>query len=119
MLAATTQFSKPTLIQSLCWPLLKLGLDVIGIAETGSGKTLAFGIPMMEHFLSTKSNVIDLLVLAPTRELAQQTFDQLELVGKGIGNISGACIYGGVAKGPQQYAIKKKQICCWVPWPYS
>ena len=49
MLHATRTFAKPSPIQSMVWPIILSGLDLIGIAATGSGKTLAFGLPMLRH----------------------------------------------------------------------
>lgn len=70
-------FSKPSPIQSQAWPVLLKGEDLIGIAQTGTGKTLAFLLPAMIH---TENQLIprgqrggpNVLVLAPTRELAIQ-----------------------------------------------
>ncbi|KAI9818797.1 MAG: ATP-dependent RNA helicase [Pycnora praestabilis] len=84
---ATLKFSQPTPIQSSAIPEILAGHDVVGKASTGSGKTLAFGIPILEHYLETKSaqpaktrsgakdedrHPPVALVLAPTRELAHQ-----------------------------------------------
>lgn len=67
-------FSKPTPIQSQCWPIAFDGRDIVGIAETGSGKTLAFSIPMLYHIQNkTKEKNPVALILSPTRELATQT----------------------------------------------
>ena len=78
-------FSKPTPIQAAAIPPILDGHDVIGKAVTGSGKTLAFGIPIVEHWLSTKescnSNLNSIpaaLILAPTRELAGQLTQHLK-----------------------------------------
>ena len=51
-------FEKPTPIQSMCWPVIASGRDVIGIAETGSGKTLAFSVPALAHMLHRKENPV-------------------------------------------------------------
>lgn len=70
-------FSKPSPIQSQAWPILLQGHDMIGIAQTGTGKTLAFLLPGMIHteYQSTPRGTrggANVLVLAPTRELALQ-----------------------------------------------
>lgn len=70
-------FTKPSPIQSQAWPILLQGHDMIGIAQTGTGKTLAFLLPGMIHteFQSTPRGTrggANVLVLAPTRELALQ-----------------------------------------------
>lgn len=108
-------FSKPTLIQSCCWPVLLQGRDMVGVAETGSGKTLAFGIPALQYVMeqwppsstssikkskSNNKNKIHVLVIAPTRELAIQTRDNLARVAEPLG-YGVFCLYGGVSKGEQ------------------
>lgn len=70
-------FEKPSPIQSQAWPVLLKGEDLIGIAQTGTGKTLAFLLPAMIHteFQSVprgERGGPNVLVLAPTRELALQ-----------------------------------------------
>lgn len=101
-------FTTPTPIQACCWPVLLQNKDVVGIAETGSGKTFAFGLPALQH-LVTKHKVLDrqkkdksgaqvnVLVVAPTRELAIQTEDNMSKLGKSMG-IGMICLYGGVPK---------------------
>lgn len=104
-------FERPSPIQAHAWPFLLAGRDLIGIAATGSGKTLAFGIPAMKHVLDKvekkkgqKAAPI-CLVLAPTRELAQQIADVLEESGGACG-VGTVCVYGGTPKGPQRSALK-------------
>lgn len=70
-------FEKPSPIQAQAWPVLLRGEDLIGIAQTGTGKTLAFLLPAMIHteFQSVprgERGGPNVLVLAPTRELALQ-----------------------------------------------
>lgn len=70
-------FTKPSPIQSQAWPILLKGHDMIGIAQTGTGKTLAFLLPGMIHteYQGTPRGTrggANVLVLAPTRELALQ-----------------------------------------------
>lgn len=114
-----SKFTNPTPIQATSWPPLFMGKDVIGIAETGSGKTLAFGLPGMHSLSTTNSQSrpkvngkgtgqIRLLVLAPTRELATQTFDTLLELGKLV-NIGAVCLYGGVGKDDQIRELRKKE----------
>ncbi|KAI5991311.1 DEAD-domain-containing protein [Pisolithus orientalis] len=96
----------PTPIQAAAWPWALAGKDVVGIAETGSGKTLAFGIPALSRLIATGSNgsAINVLVVAPTRELAIQTHDTLSALGAPFGMASVA-VYGGVDKSPQIKAL--------------
>ena len=66
-----THIVHPTAVQTAAIPPLLQGRDVIGQACTGSGKTLAFGLPLVES-IDERSRALQALVLAPTRELAQQ-----------------------------------------------
>ncbi|KAG9139995.1 hypothetical protein Leryth_010520 [Lithospermum erythrorhizon] len=111
VLTCCKTFDKPSPIQSHSWPFLLNKRDFIGIAKTGSGKTLAFGIPAIMHVLgeqknrkSRKGNPL-CLMLAPTRELAQQIADVLCDAGKPSG-VRTVCVYGGTSKGPQIKSLK-------------
>ncbi|KAN0065632.1 RNA-dependent ATPase [Thecaphora frezii] len=111
-------FKNPTPIQACCWPVLLQNKDVVGVAETGSGKTFAFGLPALQH-LVTKHNVlaagkkakkgganVNVLVIAPTRELAIQTEENLAKLGKSMG-VGSICLYGGVSKSAQIDSLKQ------------
>lgn len=88
----------PTPIQDQTVALGLEGKDIVGIANTGTGKTIAFGLPILDRLVSdSKSRA---LVVAPTRELAQQIEAEFRLIGKG-GGFSGALLIGGTAMGPQ------------------
>ncbi len=76
---ATFGFATPTPIQEQAIPALLAGGDVVGIAKTGSGKTVAFGVPMVEK-LDADLGEVQGLVLVPTRELAQQVLEVLQLL---------------------------------------
>lgn len=69
-------FTEPTTIQSQGWPIALSGRDLVGIAKTGSGKTLAYTLPALVHLKSQeplkRGDGPIALILAPTRELAQQ-----------------------------------------------
>ena len=120
-------FTDPTPIQACSWPPLFQGKDVVGIAETGSGKTLAFGLPGL-NILSTTSSPINakgkgrdagkirLLVVAPTRELATQTYTTLLALGKLVG-VGAVCLYGGVGKDEQIRELRKKETAIVVGTP--
>ena len=72
---AEVGFTAPSLIQAQSWPVVLQGRDVVGVAKTGSGKTLGFLMPGFNHILKNPVNVRagpQILVLAPTRELACQ-----------------------------------------------
>ncbi|KAI8813033.1 ATP-dependent RNA helicase DBP3 [Cladochytrium replicatum] len=112
---ALGQYDHPTPVQMVTWPYLFMKRDVVGIAKTGSGKTLAFGIPALIHILnhrSTHGSIASgalVLVVAPTRELAQQIQDQLHQFGSAINPpVKSLCLFGGVPKDPQIQSLKKK-----------
>ncbi|KAL7727709.1 hypothetical protein ACLKA6_008047 [Drosophila palustris] len=91
-------FPKPSPIQSQAWPILLKGHDMIGIAQTGTGKTLAFLLPGMIHteYQSTPRGTrggANVLVLAPTRELALQI--EMEVKKYSFRNMKAVCVYGG------------------------
>jgi len=91
-------FVTPSPIQDQTIPLGLAGRDVIGIANTGTGKTAAFAIPII-NALMTRQNARALIV-APTRELAQQIEQECRSLGKG-GGFSGAVLIGGTGMGAQ------------------
>ncbi|GMG19746.1 unnamed protein product [Ambrosiozyma monospora] len=115
------KFPKPTPIQSVSWPYLLNGTDVIGVAETGSGKTLAFGVPAIDHVLKHPQGAkkgqkqgLRVLCVSPTRELATQIYDNL----KELTDLTGlhcCCVYGGVPKHEQREQIKKSQCVVATP----
>lgn len=116
-------FKRPTCIQSMSWPTLLSGHDLVGIAQTGSGKTLGFTLPLIMHILannqdankdksssSSSSRFNDPnpigLILAPTRELAQQIQKVADDFGQLMG-IRNICVYGGSPKGPQIQQLRR------------
>ncbi|KAL1501305.1 hypothetical protein ABEB36_006650 [Hypothenemus hampei] len=97
-------FKSPTPIQSQGWPIALSGKDMVGIASTGSGKTLSYILPAIVHInhqskLARGDGPIA-LILAPTRELAQQIQQVANDFGKSS-RIRNTCIFGGAPKGPQ------------------
>jgi ATP-dependent RNA helicase DDX5/DBP2 len=102
-------FEKPTAIQSQGWPMALSGRDMIGVAETGSGKTLSFLLPAIVHInaqplLSPGDGPI-VLVLAPTRELAQQIEQEVDKFGH-TSRLKYTCVFGGVPKGNQARVLR-------------
>merc|ERR1712110_363250 len=94
----------PTPIQSQGWALALTGQDMVGIAQTGSGKTLGYLLPGIIHvnhqpYLERGDGPI-VLVLAPTRELAQQIQEVAQEFGR-TSRIKNTCVFGGAPKGPQ------------------
>jgi len=99
-----THIVHPTAIQATAIPPLLQGRDVIGQACSGSGKTLAFGLPLVES-IDEHSRALQALVLAPTRELAQQVGGVLKQITDGTA-IRVAVLCGGHAIGPEQEALR-------------
>ena len=98
------KYDRPTAIQAQGWPVALSGQNMVGIAMTGSGKTLAFLAPGIVHinhqpYLERGDGPI-VLVLAPTRELAQQIREVAQEFGKSS-RIKNTCVFGGAPKGPQ------------------
>ena len=100
-------FKELTAIQQKCIPLMMEGHDVIGIAPTGTGKTLGFGVPMLEYVNLDDPSVQE-VVLAPTRELAQQIADELTNLAHFIKGLKIAVIYGGQPFPKQMNALARK-----------
>ena len=96
----------PTPIQEQAIPIVRDRRDVLGLAQTGTGKTAAFMLPILDRLMQTRSHYIRALVLAPTRELAEQTHQATVSLGKSTG-LRSAAIYGGVSKGPQLVALRR------------
>ena len=98
-------FEEPSPIQDQTIPLGLAGRDVIGIASTGTGKTAAFAVPVL-NALMTRQNARALIV-APTRELAQQIEEECRSLGKG-GGFTGAVLIGGTGMGTQLRDLRSK-----------
>jgi ATP-dependent RNA helicase RhlE len=100
-------YQKPTPIQEQAIPPILSGKDVVASAETGTGKTAAFCIPILETVSKNKHiKGIRALILAPTRELAMQVFENLQFYGKNL-PIRSAVIFGGVSQFHQVKEIRK------------
>lgn len=98
-------FERPTPIQEQAIPAGLAGRDLLAAAMTGSGKTAAFLLPILHHLQSKPRGTTRVLVVTPTRELAAQILEHLELLGR-YTKITGAVVFGGVAMGPQERAFK-------------
>jgi ATP-dependent RNA helicase RhlE len=103
-------YTNPTPIQEQAIPPLLEGKDLFGCAQTGTGKTAAFALPMLQRMseagVKGKPGQPPALVLAPTRELAQQILDSFRDYGKYL-NLRSAVIYGGVSQRPQEEALRR------------
>ncbi len=91
-------FYSPSPIQDEAIPHGLAGKDIVGIANTGTGKTAAFAIPVLHRLISEPTSKA--IILAPTRELAEQIEQQCRTIGKGSG-LDGALLIGGCSMGPQ------------------
>ncbi|MBN4057216.1 MULTISPECIES: DEAD/DEAH box helicase [Pseudoalteromonas] len=109
-------YHTPTAIQAQTIPLILAGADVMGSAQTGTGKTAAFVLPLLHNLLSAEvlPDAVKVLILTPTRELAQQVFASVERYAVHT-EIKAALAYGGASIGPQIKAIKGAQVVVATP----
>ena len=91
-------YTEPSPIQDQAIPAGLAGQDIIGIANTGTGKTAAFAIPVLQRLITENSSYA--LIIAPTRELAEQIESECKLLAKGSG-LFGTLIIGGTGMGNQ------------------
>jgi ATP-dependent RNA helicase RhlE len=101
----TAGYSSPTPIQSQTIPAILSGKDVLGLAQTGTGKTAAFVLPILERLMKGPRGKLRALILAPTRELAEQTHTAINQLGKQTG-LRCITVYGGVSAQPQIKSLK-------------
>lgn len=97
-------FETPTPIQEQAYPVIRSGKNVIGISQTGTGKTLAFCLPILQEMKFSKQDTPRVLILVPTRELAVQIADQIDLFAKYM-TLRVLKIYGGTNINTQKKAI--------------
>ncbi|HZW27254.1 MAG TPA: DEAD/DEAH box helicase [Trueperaceae bacterium] len=101
-------YTKPTPIQSQTVPAALAGRDVLGLAQTGTGKTAAFVLPILQRLGRRQGGgkrKVRALVVAPTRELAEQINDEFAKLGRHTG-LRSATVYGGVGFQPQVVALR-------------
>lgn len=102
-------FNAPYPIQEKAIPEIIRGKDVLGIAQTGSGKTASYVLPIISSTAITKgpkTRKIDVLVIVPTRELAQQVKEVFTVFEKGsLSPIKTIAVYGGVSINPQMKSL--------------
>jgi len=99
-------YEHPTPIQEQSIPAIMSGKDILGLAQTGTGKTAAFALPLIQRLSQEPRGKVRALIVAPTRELAEQintSFKELA-VGTGLRSIA---VYGGVGKNPQLEAFRR------------
>ncbi|KAL6241359.1 RNA-dependent ATPase [Rhinocladiella similis] len=111
-----SSFEKPSSIQSAAWPFLLSGRDLVGVAETGSGKTIAFGLPLVVRLSALKKKKgIRAVIVAPTRELAIQVFEQIDKLCKTADKLKPVCVYGGTNKDEQRRTLQGANIVVATP----
>jgi ATP-dependent RNA helicase RhlE len=99
-------FIEPTPIQQQAIPVLLGGSDLIGCAATGTGKTAAFLLPMIQKLSATKRPGVRMLVLSPTRELASQITDNLQLLDVKK-KARAVTIVGGASANRQRFELRR------------
>ena len=98
----------PTPIQKQAIPPVMEGQDVMGLAQTGTGKTAAFVLPILERLLSGPRGKVRALIIAPTRELAEQINDTIIELGRKTG-LRSTTVYGGVGMNPQIQKLRARR----------
>lgn len=93
-------YTTPTPIQAQAIPPVLAGKDVMGLAQTGTGKTAAFVLPILQRLLPGPRGKARTLIIAPTRELAEQIHGSIKELGRNT-RLTSCAIYGGVAVNPQ------------------
>src|SRR5690554_2281472 len=109
----TVGYERPTPVQAESIPLILAGIDLIVQSHTGSGKTAAFAVPATD-MLQPNPGRVEVLVLAPTRELAKQSASEFERLGQ-YKELSATAIYGGASYETQLEALKTAQIVTATP----
>jgi ATP-dependent RNA helicase RhlE len=99
-------YTTPTPIQQQAIPVVLKGRDVMGLAQTGTGKTAAFVLPILQRLTSGPLGRVRVLIVAPTRELAEQIHQDIVDLGRKT-RIRSATVYGGVSKRNQVEALRR------------
>lgn len=99
-------YTIPTPIQAQAIPAVLSGRDVMGLAQTGTGKTAAFVLPILQKLMPGPRGRLRALIIAPTRELAEQINDTVKSLGKLTG-LTSLSVYGGVGMRGQESALRR------------
>ena len=102
-------YTTPTPIQDKAIPEVMKGRDLVGLAQTGTGKTAAFVLPILNRLIDGPRNRVGALVIAPTRELAEQIHGEFKRLGRQT-RLRSAVVYGGVGINPQIQELKRADI---------
>jgi ATP-dependent RNA helicase RhlE len=100
------RYITPTPIQAQAIPLVMQGHDIVGLAQTGTGKTAAFVLPILHRLMRGRRRHVRTLVIAPTRELAEQIHDAIGTLGRRTG-LKSVTVYGGVGFNPQGDKLRR------------
>ncbi len=98
-------YTTPTPIQVQAIPPVMAGKDVMGLAQTGTGKTAAFVLPILERLLQGSRGRVRALIIAPTRELAEQIHVAIATLGRDT-KLRSITVYGGVSVNPQVQKLR-------------
>ncbi len=98
-------YQKPTPIQAQAVPAALSGRDILGLAQTGTGKTAAFVLPLLNRLIGGPRGRVRALIVAPTRELAEQIHTDIKTLAQGT-KLRSATVYGGVGMNPQAQALR-------------
>ena len=104
--AASAGYVAPTPIQTQAIPAVMDGLDVMGIAQTGTGKTAAFALPILHRLMQGGRGYVRALIIAPTRELAEQIHQAIQTLGSKT-RFRSVTVYGGVNINPQIQKLRQ------------
>jgi ATP-dependent RNA helicase RhlE len=99
-------YSRPTPIQEQAIPLILQGRDLLGLAQTGTGKTAAFVLPILQHLSNNSPRSLRVLILEPTRELAEQVHQSISDL-NGRRKARSTTIYGGVSRTTQIRTVRR------------
>jgi len=99
-------YTAPTPIQLQAMPAVLAGKDVMGLAQTGTGKTAVFALPILQRLMSGPRKSLRALIVAPTRELAEQIHEAIGSLGRAT-KLRSVTIYGGVNKNPQIRSLRQ------------
>ena len=99
-------YTTPTPIQQQAIPVVLEGRDVLGLAQTGTGKTAAFLLPILQRLTKGELRQVRALIVAPTRELAEQIHQMGVDLGKNT-KVRSITVYGGVSKSRQVAALRR------------
>jgi ATP-dependent RNA helicase RhlE len=106
---AAAGYVTPTPIQARAIPQVFKGRDIMGLAQTGTGKTAAFVLPILNRLMEHKFGCVRALIIAPTRELAEQIHQAIETLGRET-RLRSVTVYGGVGINPQIQKLKRADI---------